>query len=159
MQLFKLDARTGALRGRLLELAADEGGNYGMVAASNRLWLVAGNPGANGFLLYFSTNPLRLLAASCVDVCMTRSRMPVFGESPDIGISAGRVWVASFNQLACFSPSKGRALAIVDQTATPPLVTNSLVDVAGTLWGNTDVPDDNPPSGLVRLTPPRACAS
>jgi hypothetical protein len=151
--LYKFDARTGAVRARVRGLSQEPGG-YGIVATPDRVWLSTGNPGAYGFLYYYLASPLRLIASSCVDVCTTRGKMPYFGQFPDTGLSSGRVWVASYGQLACFAPSSARALALVVQYHAP-IVTNSLLEIDGRVWGSTD--GQNPPSGLVRLSPPRSC--
>jgi hypothetical protein len=154
MTLEKLDARTGVVRGRLLEDNSSTGG-YGIVATPNRVWLSAGNPGAYGFLYYYLASPLRLIASSCVDVCTTRGKMPYFGQYPDAGLSSGRIWVASYGQLACFAPSSARPLAIVEQHFAP-IVTNSLLKIDGQVWGRTD-DGQSQPSGLAQLSPPAHC--
>lgn len=153
MTLYKLDARTGVVRARLQGVLRVSGG-YGIVATPRRIWVSEGDPGAPGFLLYYLASPLRLLAASCVDVCATRGKMPTFGQFPDVGLSGGRIWVASYGKLACFAPYSSRALALVEQHHAP-IVTNSLLEIDGRVWGSTDA--KNPPSGLVRLSPPASC--
>jgi hypothetical protein len=153
MTLFKLDAATGAVRAEMRKPALAQGG-YGIVATPSRIWVTAGDPGAPGFLAYFSSSPMRLLAESCVDVCSTKGRMPSFGEFPTEDLSGGRIWVASDGELACFAPSSGRALALVEQFHDP-IIASSLLQADGFVWGNADGGD--PPSGLARLSPPRAC--
>jgi hypothetical protein len=153
MTLFKLDAASGAIRAEMRKPALAQDG-YGIVATPSRIWVTAGDPGAPGFLAYFSSSPMRLLAESCVDVCSTKGKMPSFGEYPSADLSGGRIWVASDGELACFAPSSGRALALVEQFHVP-IIASSLLQADGFVWGNAD--GGNPPSGLARLSPPRAC--
>lgn len=154
MTLFKLDAATGALAAQIRELALAQGG-YSIVSTPSRVWVAAGDAGAPGFLAYFATSPMRLLAESCVDVCSTKAKMPSFGEYPTEDLSGGRIWVASYGLLACFAPSSGRALASAVQYHTP-IVSNSILEAAGRIWGNTDG-GNTPPSGIALLSPPRSC--
>jgi hypothetical protein len=151
--LDKFDARTGVVLARL-QMVSPAPGEFGILATPSRIWLSTGSPGAAGFLYYYSASPLRLLAATCVDVCAIRGKMPTFGQFPDTVLSAGRIWVASYGPLACFAPSSRRALALVEQYRAP-IVTNSLLEIDGRVWGSTQ--EQNPPSGLVRLTPPESC--
>jgi hypothetical protein len=153
MTLFKLDAATGVVQAEIREPALAQGG-YGIVATPSRIWVTAGDPGAPGFLAYFSASPMRLLAETCVDVCSTKGKMPSFGEYPTEDLSGGRIWVASDGELGCFAPSSGRPLALVEQYHVP-IIASSLLQADGFVWGNAD--GGNPPSGLARLSPPRAC--
>jgi hypothetical protein len=154
MTLFKLDAETGIVVDELREPALAQGG-YSVVATASRIWLAAGDPGAPGFLAYLSASPMRLLAESCVDVCSTKGKMPSFGEYPTEELSGGRVWIASNGLLACFAPSSGRALASAVQYHAP-IVSNSMLEADGRIWGNTDG-GNTPPSGVAELSPPAAC--
>ena len=150
--LYKLNAHTGAMIGRVAFAAPGLG--FSMVATSSHLWVAGGPPGANGALLFFSTTPLKVLAHNDTGE-PTGGTLPVFGESPVVNFSGGRVWVGSGANLACFSPDNSNVLVLVSQGPPPPLVTDSFVVITGQTWANSNA--GGPPSGLVRITPPREC--
>jgi len=150
--LLKADASTGAVESEIRLPAVSQ--FFSITATPDRIWIGGGDPGTNGSLLYLAVNPMRLLAQSD-PVNGARQTLPTFGQFPQIGLSGGRVWVASDGPLGCFAPSSSRALAIVKQGRSP-IVSNTIVDVAGRVWsvaGGTG----NPPYGLTRLFPPRSC--
>jgi hypothetical protein len=150
--IYKLNAHTGARIGRVAFAAPGLG--FSMVATSSHLWVAGGPPGANGALLFFSTTPLKVLAHNDTGET-TGSILPVFGQFPVVDYSGGRVWVGSDANLACFSPDSPNVLALVSQGPPTPLVTDSLIVIAGQTWANSS--SGSPPSGLVRITPPARC--
>ena len=152
--IYKLNARTGAKIGRVAFVAPGLG--FSMVATSSHLWVAGGPPGANGALLFFSTTPLKVLAHNDTGETMGNT-LPVFGQFPVVDFSGGRVWVGSNANLACFSPDSPNVLALVSQGPPTPLVTDSFIVIAGQTWANSS--PGSPPSGLVRITPPKRCLS
>jgi hypothetical protein len=152
--IYKLNAHTGASFGRVAFAAPGLG--FSMVATSSHLWVAGGPPGANGALLFFSTTPLKVLAHNDTGET-TGSTLPVFGQFPVVDYSGGRVWVGSDANLACFSPDSPNELALVSQGPPTPLVTDSFTVIAGQTWANSS--PGSPPSGLVRITPPKRCRS
>jgi hypothetical protein len=150
-EIFKLNARTGAMIGHGFFQAPAV--LFSMVAVASRLWVAGGYPGSVGSLTYLSTSPLKVLAYSNVGEQSTGT-LPSFGQFPVVDYSDGRVWVGSDTNLACFAPTGPRVLAQVGQGPPAPIVTDSLVVAGGHLWANADF---GPPTGMVRLTPPRTC--
>jgi hypothetical protein len=150
-EIFKLNARTGAIIGHGFFQAPAI--LFSMVAVASRLWVAGGYPGTEGSLTYLSTSPLKVLAYSNFGE-QSAGTLPTFGQFPVVDYSDGRVWVGSDTNLACFVPTSPRVLAQVGQGPPPPIVTDSLVVTGGQLWANAYF---GPPTGLVRLTPPRKC--
>jgi hypothetical protein len=150
--IYKLNTHTGAKIGRVAFAAPGLG--FSMVATSLHLWVAGGPPGANGALLFFSTTPLKVLAHNDTGE-PTGGTLPVFGQFPVVDFSGGRVWVGSDANLACFSPDNSNVLALVSQGPPPPLVTDSFIVITGQTWANSS--PGSPPSGLVRITPPKKC--
>ena len=151
-RIYKLNARTGATIGRVAFSAPGVG--FSMVATSSHLWVAGGPPGASGALLFFSTRPLRVLAHNNTGE-PTGGTLPDFGQFPVVNFSGGRVWVGSDADLACFSPDNSKVLALVGQGPLMPLVTDSFIVIDGQRWANSS--PGGPPSGLVRITPPKRC--
>lgn len=151
-RIYKLNARTGATVGRVAFTAPGVG--FSMVATSSHLWVAGGPPGASGALLFFSTRPLRVLAHNDTGE-PTGGTLPRFGQFPDVNLSGGRVWVGSDANLACFAPDNSKVLALVGQGPPTPLVTDSFVVIDGQTWANSN--SGSPPSGLVRISPPKRC--
>ena len=150
--IYKLNARTGSEVGRVAFAAPGLG--FSMVATSSHLWVAGGPPGASGALLFFSTSPLKVLAHN--DTAEpTGGTLPRFGQFPVVNFSGGRVWVGSDANWACFSPDSPKVLALVGQGPPTPLVTDSFEVVYGQTWANSS--PGGPPSGLVRVTPPKRC--
>ena len=150
--LFRADEFTGAVEREIRLPAVSQ--FFSITATPDRIWIGGGDPGTNGSLLYLAVNPMRLLAQSD-PVNGARQTLPTFGQFPQVGLSGGRIWVASDGPLGCFAPSSSRALAIVKQGRSP-IVSDTIVDAAGRVWsvgGGTG----NPPYGLTRLFPPRSC--
>ena len=152
-EIFKLNARTGAMISHGFFQAPAV--LFTMVAVASRLWVAGGYPGAEGSLTYLSTSSLKVLAYSNVGE-QSAGTLPSLGQFPVVDYSGGRVWVGSDANLACFAPTSPRVLAQVGQGPPTPIVTDSSVVVGGHLWANADF---GPPTGLVRLTPPRTCLS
>ena len=150
-EIFKLNARTGAMIGH--GFFQGPAVLSSMVAVASRLWVAGGYPGAEGSLTYLSTSALEVLAYSNVGE-RSAGTLPSFGQFPVVDYSGGRVWVGSDVNLVCFAPTSPRVLAQVGQGPPLPIVTDSLVVVGDHVWANADF---GPPTGLVRLVPPRAC--
>ena len=152
-EIFKLDARTGAMISHGFFQAPAV--FFTMVAVASRLWIAGGYPGAQGSLTYMSTTSLKVLANSNVGE-KSAGTLPSLGQFPLVDYSGGRVWVGSDVNLVCFAPTSPRVLAQVGQGPPTPIVTDALVVTGGHLWANADF---GPPTGLVRLTSPRTCLS
>ncbi len=150
--IYKLNAHTGAVHGRVAFAAPGVG--FSMVATTSHLWVAGGPPGADGALLFFSTSPLKVLAHNNTGE-PSGGTLPRFGQFPVVDYSSDHVWVGSDADLACFNPDSSKVIALVGQGPPPPLVTGSIVVVTGQTWANSQ--PGSPPSGLVRIIPPKRC--
>jgi hypothetical protein len=128
-----------------------------VAATPERVWMAGGEPGTNGAVLYFSSSPLRLLAASPADGSSNRvSALPNFSQFASVDISGGRVWVGSDGTVGCFKPSSRKVLATYIEYHGPVL-TDSFVVVGREMWANSNTGGPPPPTGLARVDPPAAC--
>ena len=151
-RIYKLNALTGAIVGRVAFTAPGLG--FSLVATPTHLWVAGGPPGADGALLFFATEPFKVLAHNNTGE-PTGGTLPRFGQFPVVNLSGGRVWVGSDANLACFAPDNSKVLALVGQGPPPPLVTDSFIVVAKQTWANSN--PGSAPSGLVRVNPPKQC--
>jgi hypothetical protein len=137
-----------------------------VAATEDEVWISGGDPGANGSLLYYSTSPLRLVSASLNEGGTagteiggaTGPPLPTFGQFPIVDISGDVVWVGSDGQLACLDVAHGTTLASVEQRHAP-VVTGAFTTVGAETWALAEFSAPGPGAGLVRVSPPRACAS
>jgi hypothetical protein len=153
-KMYKIDARTG----RILEAGtvATMGRFTSMIVTNSRIWLVSGDPGANGVAeVLTTTHGFRQLDASS----SLGGSMPTFSDGPNVDYSGGRVWIGSDGgEAACFKPADPRALA-QGLPRRGSWAAGDFVDVASRVWGVVNTMDHYSPtqSGAARVAIPKAC--
>lgn len=83
-----------------------------LASANNYLWAAGGDPGANGRLYLYKTQPLRLVGESGRTGRTQIQHLPVMSQFPEVNASGRSVWVGSDGLDACFSTRTGKVLAV-----------------------------------------------